>query len=161
MSENIELSAIRDEYEKQIFDLRQLLEVSKSLNSTLDYNILIDSILFTIMGQMKVLKAGLFVKKGLDARRFSFHRNNKGFDIDHSIEYSIADDHPAVKLFTRQYGCYTLQDLFQRLGAGRGIECLVSLNPSLIVPLKAKGELNGIIVIGDKIGDEDFDVYER
>lgn len=43
-----ESTSVIEEYERQIFDLRQLLEISKSLNSTLDYAILIDSILFTI-----------------------------------------------------------------------------------------------------------------
>jgi len=161
MSDVLNTEIAREEYEKQIFDLRQLLEVSKSLNSTLDYHILIDSILFTIMGQMKVLKAGLFARKGLDTTYFSFHRNYKGFEIDHTIDYSISEDHPVIKLFTRQYGCYTLEDIRQRIGSIRGIEGLASLEPSLIVPLKAKGVINGIIVLGDRIDDSAFEVSER
>jgi len=151
----------REDYEKQIFDLRQLLEVSKSLNSTLDYNILIDSILFTIMGQMKVIKAGLFAKKGIDTPYFSLHRNYKGFDVDHRVNYSISEDHPAIKLFTRQYGCYTLEDIKRRFGSLQGLEGLASLEPSLIVPLKAKGVINGILVLGERIDDSGFDAYER
>jgi two-component system cell cycle response regulator len=161
MSDTVDMQIVREEYEKQIFDLRQLLEVSKSLNSTLDYHILIDSILFIIMGQMKVLKAGLFARKGLDATHFSFHRNYKGFEIDHSIDYSIAEDHPVIKLFSRQYGCYTLEDIAQRLGSLRGIEGLASLEPSLVVPLKGKGVINGILVLGDRIDDAAFEVSER
>jgi len=80
--------------EKQIFDLKQVLEISKSLNSTLDYTILISSILDTCMGQMMVIKAGLFAKKGLDSRNFSLHRNFQGFDLDHKLDYIIPDDHP-------------------------------------------------------------------
>ncbi len=161
MSESAELEAIRQEYEKQIFDLRQLLEVSKSLNSMLEYNILIDSILLNVMGQMKVLKASLFAKKNLDSSAFSLHRNYKGFEIDRSVEYSIPEDHPAIALFSRQYGCYTLEDIGQRLGSLDGLQGVAALGPSLIVPLKAKGTINGLLVVGDKIGDEDFDVYER
>ncbi|MDA8426442.1 MAG: sensor domain-containing diguanylate cyclase [Treponema sp.] len=161
MSDTVNLEAVREEYEKQVFDLRQLLEVSKSLNSTLDYHILIDSILFTIMGQMKVLKAGLFARKGLDSTYFSFHRNYKGFEIDHSIDYSIAEDHPMIKLFNRQYGCYTIEDIRQRLGSLRGIEGLAALEPSLVVPLKAKGVINGILVLADRIDDAEFEIGER
>ncbi|HTX71852.1 MAG TPA: diguanylate cyclase DgcA [Rectinemataceae bacterium] len=161
MSDAVNIDFVREEYEKQIFDLRQLLEVSKSLNSTLDYHILIDSILFTIMGQMKVVKAGLFARKGLDTTYFSFHRNYKGFEIDHEMDYSIAEDHPVIKLFTRQYGCYSLNDIRQRIGSIRGIEGLASLEPSLIVPLKAKGVINGILVLGERIDDSAFEVNER
>lgn len=161
MAEASDIEALRQEYEKQLFDLRQLLEVSKSLNSMLDYHILIDAILFNVMGQMKVLKAGIFAKKSLDSTRFSLHRNYKGFDISHGTDYSIAEDNPVIKLFTRQYGCYTLEDLRQRIGSFAGFEGIASLDPSLIVPLKAKGSVNGLLVMGEKIGDEGFDVYER
>jgi two-component system, cell cycle response regulator len=161
MNETPDMAALREEYEKQLFDLRQLLEVSKSLNSVLDYHILIDAILFNVMGQMKVLKAGIFAKKGLDSTRFSLHRNYKGFEIQHGVDYSIAEDHPIIKLFNRQYGCYSLEDLRQRMGSFAGIEGIASLGPSLIVPLKAKGVVNGLLAVGDKIDEEGFDVYER
>jgi diguanylate cyclase (GGDEF)-like protein len=153
--------AEREYYEKQVFDLRQLVEVSKSLNSTLDYNILIDSILFTIMGQMKVLKAGLFAKKGIDTPYFSLHRNYKGFEVDHGTDYSISEDHPLIKLLSRHFRCYSLDEVKERLGSLRGIEGLASLEPSLIVPLKAKGVINGIIVVGKQIEDEAFSDYEK
>jgi diguanylate cyclase (GGDEF)-like protein len=161
MSDSNDIESLRQEYEKQIFDLRQLLEVSKSLNSMLDYHILIDAILFNVMGQMKVQKAGIFAKKGLDSTRFSLHRNYQGFEIGKGVDYSIAEDHPVIKLFTRQYGCYTLEDLRQRIGSFAGMEGISSLGPSLIVPLKAKGVVNGLLIMGEKIGEEGFDVYER
>jgi two-component system cell cycle response regulator len=161
MTEASSIEALREEYEKQLFDLRQLLEVSKSLNSMLDYHILIDAILFNVMGQMKVLKAGIFAKKSLDATRFSLHRNYKGFEIEHGVDYAIDEDHPVIKLFNRQYGCYSLEDLRQRVGTIGGLEGLTSLGPSLLVPLKAKGSINGILIMGEKIGEEGFDVYER
>lgn len=151
----------RESFEKQIFDLRQLVEVSKSLNSTLDYNILIDSILYTIMGQMQVIKAGLFTKKGIDTPYFSFHRNYKGFEVDRSIDYSISEDHPLIKLLACNYRCYDLEEVRAHLGSFKGIEGLASLDPALIVPLKAKGVINGLIVIGKRIDEEAFSGYER
>jgi two-component system, cell cycle response regulator len=161
MIEKSEIEALREEYEKQLFDLRQLLEVSKSLNSVLDYNILIDAILLNVMGQMKVLKAGIFAKKGLDSTRFSLHRNYKGFEIEHGVDYSIAENHPVISLFSKQCGCYSLEDIRQRLGSFEGLECMKSLKPSLLVPLRAKGVINGLLIIGDRIGEDLFDVYER
>jgi diguanylate cyclase (GGDEF)-like protein len=152
----------RDYYERQIFDLRQLLEVSKILNSTLDYATLIDSILYSIMGQFKVLRAGLFAKKGIDSPWLSFHRNYKGFEVAKAVDYSISEDHPAIRLFQRQYGCYTLDDLQGRFGSLKGLEALTALKPDLVVPLKVKGVINGIIVIGERIeGESDFTPLER
>ncbi|HUX36388.1 MAG TPA: diguanylate cyclase DgcA [Rectinemataceae bacterium] len=152
----------REYYERQIFDLRQLLEVSKSLSSTLDYNVLIESILYAVMGQFNVLRAGLFARKGLDAPWFSLHRNYKGFETEHGVDYAIPDEHPVIRLFQRQYGCYSLADIEARLGSLDGLAALVSLGPELVVPLKSKGAINGILVIGERIDSRgEFTAPER
>ncbi len=155
------LESLCDSYEKQIFDLKQLLEISKSLNSTLDYNILIDSILYTIMGQMKVLKAGLFAKKGLDTPIFTLHRNYKGFELAHDTDYNIPEDHALIRLFQKEYACYTLADIKERLGSFDGLEALSTLEPTLVIPLKAKGIINGVIILGEQIENEMFTEYEK
>lgn len=159
--DNTSLTKIRDAYEKQIFDLKQLFEISKSLNSTLDYTILIESILYTIMGQMKVLKAALYAKKGIDSSRFYLHRNYKGFELDHKQDYSLAEDAPAMRLFARETRCWTLEEIRQRLGDLGGLESVEAMSPCLLVPLKAKGVINGLILLGDQIVCEDFSAYER
>lgn len=158
---NQDLVALRDEYEKQIFDLKQLLEISKSLNSTLDYNILIESILYIIMGQMKVLKAALYAKKGIDSVKFHLHRNCKGFDIDHDHDYAIADNAPAMRLFARETRAWSISEIKNRLGGLGGLEPLEALDPCLIIPMKAKGIINGLILLGDPIMNNDFSEYER
>ena len=64
-------SAAEASLEKQIYDLRQLLEISKSLNSVIDFTSLIDALLYTCMGQMKTLGVAIFTKKNFDATCFS------------------------------------------------------------------------------------------
>ncbi len=83
-----------ERYERVIYDLKQLIEISKGLNSTLDYNTLIDSILLTCMGQMQLINAGIFLKKSLGSTVFSLHRNYKGFEVDHSRDYEFMADSP-------------------------------------------------------------------
>ena len=161
MNDNMSDTASCIDPEKQIFDLKQVLEISKSLNSTLDYTILISSILDTCMGQMMVVKAGLFAKKGLDSRNFSLHRNFQGFDLDHTLDYVIPDDHPLITLCLRDYASYTPDELREIPGVLEGLGGLMRLEPSLIVPLKAKGAINGIIVLGERIGEDPFSDYER
>lgn len=161
MAHLTETESQNEDYERQIFDLKQLLEVSKSLNSTLDYPILIDSILYTIMGQMKVLKAALYAKKGIDSRHFSLHRNYKGFDVDHRIDYSLGESIPALMLFAREYKPYTLEEVREKIGNLGGLEAMAELKPSLIMPLKAKGVINGILILGDQILSDNFSDYEK
>jgi diguanylate cyclase (GGDEF)-like protein len=149
------------QYEKQIFDLKQLFEISKSLNSTLDYNILIDSILLICMAQLKVLKVGLFVQKHLDSTEFSLHRNYTGFEIDREQIYAIPENHSLIRFFSDQYNCYTLDEIREKGVSLEGLDAIIKLDPSLLIPLKAKGHINGIIILGERIGDGAFDAYEK
>ncbi len=157
----MELETSRTELERQVYDLRQLLEISKSLNSTLEYGILINSILDACMAQMMVSRAGLYVRKGLDSPLFCLHRTNQGFEFDHSAEYSVHEDHPAFSLFLESNDCWTPQELERMLGSLDGLDGVVSLEPSLIVPLKAKGSPLGFIILGERIGEQPFNRYER
>lgn len=148
-------------YEKQIYDLRQLLEISKSLNSTLEFSILIENVLYICMAQMKVTGAALFTKKSLDSDCFSLNRNYKGFDVDHSLSYSFSENSAMMRFLSRAYACYTLEELFAELGDSEELALLKKLDPALIIPLKAKSNINGIIILGDRIDESEFDNYER
>lgn len=156
-----EINELKQDYEKQVFDLRQLLEISKSLSSTLDSNILIDSVLYTCMGQMQLLQAGLFSYKTIDSLDLSLHRSYKGFDVDHSRDYNIPSTHPLVSFLNANYSCYTIKELKKTFGPLEGLESLTDLNPSLVVPMRAKGRVNGIIVLGDRINGRGFNKKER
>lgn len=151
-----------DQYERKIFDLRQLIEISKGLNSTLEYNMLIESILLTCMGQMQLIKAGVFLKKSLDDSSYVLHRNYKGFELEHHGEYEIAADSPVITIFEDHERCWTLQELEEELKDKKeAIVCFSSIAPNLIVPLKSKGSLNGIIILGDRINNNSFSADEK
>ena len=152
---------LKRDLEKQVFDLRNLLEISKSLSSTLDYNILNDSILYTCLGALTVLKAAFFSKKSIDATDFTLHRSFLGFDIDHEKSYSIAEDSPLVQYLNDHTECHDPQVLYRVLPASPEVEVLASIEPHILVPLKAKGSINGILVLGEKIGEEPFDDRDR
>lgn len=149
-------SVTRAELEKEIFDLRNLLEISKSLNATLDYNILNDSILYTCLGSLTVAKAGFFSKKSIDSTDFTLHRSYLGFELNHDQEYSIPEKSPLIDHLTRNYRCFTLTELEAVLEGSQELQSLLLLAPSIIVPLRAKGVVNGLLVLGKKIDETDF-----
>jgi diguanylate cyclase (GGDEF)-like protein len=146
---------------KQIYDLKELFEISKGLNLTLDFSIVIDSLLFICMAQLKVVKVCLFVRKHPDSSEFSLHRNYAGFELDHSLPYAIPVDHALIRHFDRKYNCYTLEDLRAGNVSLEGLDPVINLSPSLLVPLKAQGKINGLIMLGGRIDEKDFDSYER
>jgi two-component system, cell cycle response regulator len=148
-------------YEKKIYDLKQLLEISKSLSSTLDYNILMDSILFTCMGQMQVLKIGLFTKNAIDHDYFSLHRNYKGFEIKHTIDYTIPEKSTLTTFLAENHRCFTMPELLNKTEKVSELKLFTLLEPTLIVPLKTKGAINGIIILGDRINGIEFKEVEK
>jgi two-component system cell cycle response regulator len=147
--------------ERQNFDLRNLLEISKSLSSTLDYNILNDSILYTCLGALTVMKAALFSKKDIDATDFTLHRSFLGFEVDHRHSYSLRQDSPLIRYLGDHPGCHDC-DALRGVAAGTPeLDVLTRVAPRIVVPLKAKGAVNGILVLGEKIGGEPFDDRDR
>lgn len=157
----IQFPAEIEQYERKIYDLKQLIEISKGLNSTLEYNILIDSILLTCMGQMQLLMAGIFLKKGIGHDNFALHRNYKGFEVDHSIDYELEPDSGIIHHIEKNFKCYTLTELEENVTVDSSLNVLKMLNPSLIVPLMCKNILNGIIILGDRINIKDFTETEK
>jgi diguanylate cyclase (GGDEF)-like protein len=161
MSEHSRQETI-ERYERKIFDLRQLIEISKGLNSTLEYNMLIESILLTCMGQMQLIKAGIFLKKGIDENSYVLHRNYKGFELDHHLDYEIDDFSVLVELFEKYDRCWTMEELRDSLaGQLDVVKSLIAIGPNLIVPLKSKGRMNGMIILGERINQLSFSDEEK
>lgn len=147
--------------EKQIYDLKQLLEISKSLNSVIDFSTLIEAILYTCMGQMKTLGVAIFTKKNFDANSFHLNRNYCGFELNSDFEYAIPEDHPLIRLLNTQNTCFTVDDIKNNITLDAPVEGLIGLNPTLIVPLKTKNHVNGMIVLGEQITSEPYSPYEK
>lgn len=148
-------------YEKQIYDLKQLLEISKSLNSVIDFSTLIEAILYTCMGQMKTLGVAIFTKKNFDATCFNLNRNYCGFELQNDYDYSFPEGHPLIALLNAKHACITVADIREHLEMDGALEALVALEPSLIVPLKAKTHISGMLVLGEQITSEDYSEYEK
>ncbi|THB66406.1 MAG: GGDEF domain-containing protein [Spirochaetaceae bacterium] len=152
---------IIEDYEKQIFDLKQLIEISKSLNSTLDYHALIESILYTCMGQMQVMKAGLFTRRDIYEPDLTLHRSHIGFELDADLSYCIPGNHKLISFLTGNFACYTFEELEAQLGGLEDIPGFVNMRPKLVIPLRAKTVVNGIIVLADRIAEQEFEKEER
>lgn len=147
-------------YEKQIYDLKQLLEISKSLSSVLEFKTLIESILYICMCQMRTLSAGIFTQNGLEDSCFTLGSNYNGLEPESCSTLAIAANHPAISLLESTNMTYTYDELVDILKEdAKEIDFLETLNPSLIVPLKVKSHLNGILLLGERIDLGEGNVY--
>lgn len=155
-------SIVIENYEKKIFDLEQLIEISKGLNSSLSYNTLIESILLACMGQLQVMEVAIFLKKTFLQKNFILSRNYKGFELAHDCEYSISSNSEFIKFLAEENNCFTLEELEKNIkNDKKSIKVMRSIKPTLICPLIGKGKLNGIIILGNRINGDPFSVSER
>lgn len=140
-----------ENYEKQIYDLKQLLEISKSLCSMLDYSKLIESILYICMCQVHTLGAGLFVSKDFSSDKFELGNYYSGLEVDENQEYFIESDSAFVDFLNRNPKSYTLEELKKKFSRSNEFETIASLSPSLIAPVQERNRLVGILVLGERI----------
>ena len=155
-------SILIENYEKKIFDLKQLIEISKGLNSSLSYNSLIESILLACMGQLQLMEVAIFLKKTFLQKDFILSRNYKGFELAHDKEYQISSNSELVNFLAEKNNCFTLEELEENIKIDKkSIKTMKSINPTLIVPLIGKGKLNGIIILGNRINREKFSESEK
>ncbi len=149
-------------YEKRLYDLQQLLEVARSLCSTLDYPTLIESILYTCMCQMRVLGAGIFVLDDFETYDFFLNNNYTGMDLNADIKYVIPGSSPLIEALSEKEKVFTVRDIQKKL-PDEPLDQIYSLKPSLIVPLFQKNRVNGILLLGERMdlgGGTSFDDYD-
>lgn len=148
--------------EKEIFDLKQLLQISKSLNSVLEFDRLIEAILYIVMAQLKTLGAAIFTKKSFDDNLFVLNRNHYGFDIIRDAQYSINVDHPLINFLDKSDSGCTPDEISKNIKTDKIVKDLFSLSPSFFVPLKAKNRMIGFLLLGEKMeSSHQFTDYEK
>ena len=162
---NETIDQLTERYEKRLYDVQQLLEIARSLCSTLDYSTLIESILYTCMCQMRVLGAGIFVLDDFEAEAYSLSNNYTGMDLDSQINYTIPMNDPVVEVLNEKERVFFVRDLQSAL-PHNNLDQIYSLKPSLIVPLFQKNRMNGILLLGERmdLGDgtafNDYDIKQ-
>ena len=148
--------------EKEIFDLKQLLQISKSLNSVLEFDRLIEAILYIVMAQLKTFGAAIFTKKSFADNLFVLNRDHYGFDISRDVQYSINVDHPLISFLDKSDSGHTPNEIRQNIETDKIVQDLFSLKPSFFVPLKQKNRMIGFLLLGEKMeSSHEFTDYEK
>lgn len=159
--ERLNLTPEIEHYEKKIYDLKQLIEISKGLNSTLNFDLLIESVLLTMMGQMHIYKAGIFLNNDIEDPNFYLNENHKGFDIRGPNPLFIDADSELIEYFYENNQCYSMSAIAGEPSFSKEKETLQKIGPELIIPLRAKGRIAGIIVLGEKLNGETYNEVEK
>jgi diguanylate cyclase (GGDEF)-like protein len=151
-----------DHYEKKIFDQRQLIEISKALNSHLDYNNIIDALLNICLAQLKTMKAAIFLSPDVDANYFTLDPSHRGFDItEKELQTKIYHDSQLLTLFnaeknTKAMNLKSIELRDPSINKDESFMFFKNLGAELIAPMIAKGKINGLLILGEKMTMEEF-----
>lgn len=151
-----------EHYEKKIYDLRQLLEISKSLNSTLEFTVLIESVLLTMIGHMHTFKAGIFLQSDIEDPDYYLHSSQKGFEIDKGSEtLKIKADSDIIIYFQKNSTILYIDELRKMDDPDQVVEKFTRIGVEIIVPLKVRERVAGIIILGKKENQDNFSFEEK
>lgn len=164
--ESIKIEELTAEYEKKIYDLEQLLDISKSFSSTLESSKLLESIIFSCMAQLRVVDAGVFVLDLLNSDFFTLETNNTPLKDPNCKKIQIPFTDPVISFLSTQSTPITLDTIKATCTETTGVKILTELNPTLIVPLIQKNHINGILFLGEQFSldsesESGFTEYEK
>lgn len=152
---------LSDQWEKKIFDLEQLVHISKALSSNLELNALIDNILNITLAQSQSMQTGVFISPDVDASDFQLHPKSIGFDFDHRHPPRIPQKSDFIRYLIANSPKNTgiaITELEKNLQAAHisavaEIDMFKQLSEQLILfPLKGRGgnKIAGILILGPR-----------
>lgn len=157
-----------EQYEKKIYDQKQLINISKALNSNLDIHSLMSSILDISLTQSQAIQVGVYLNPAVDRNDFALVEDSIGFDIASADDYQISEKSPFIRFITerKSKGTLSLSELLEAQENGQDLggipDQLKTLNDYLLlVPMRAKGKISGIIVLGPKVSGDNYTSTEK
>ena len=154
----------RDNLEKMVFDLQNLLEIALSLSSNLEFDSLVESILYICIGQMIVDKAAIFLNSNLENDDISLYMS-RGYTLEPDLK--IVSNSNLIGYLYSNCGIIDAEkarDLMSTDPLTK--ETYEKLKPEIVIPLKSKNSINGLIFLSQKImensyTEQDFQFLEK
>ena len=67
------------------------------------------------------------------------------------MDYSIETEHPLIDFLNKNPNAYTLDELKRKCPKIKELNCVTSLEPSLIAPVQEKNRIIGVLILGERI----------
>jgi signal transduction histidine kinase len=157
---------------RKIFDLYTIFEISRKLGSTLDIDALLEAMLLSLIGQLGLDGAAIFIQKDPHKKELSMFKI-KGIDLkEHPdfTEFKFRQDSDLVKLLLSENGPLLLDEIQVHIkkgspdfvlassgssvprakDSGKEMKVLEALKCELCIPLVSKNQIRGILSLTGK-----------
>jgi len=151
-----ELMRTNKRLKRKIFDLYTIFEISRHLNTVLNTNDLLDAMILTIIGQMGINGAAIYVHSREDTKRFDLARH-RGISFDRTENLAISCDGCLVEyISSEQNRSYEISELKENIPDCGDVRILEKVECELLVPMSLKNEICGLLVVAKKISQTPF-----
>lgn len=138
-----------EELEKMVFDLHNLIEIAISLSSNLQFESLVESLLYICIGQMIVDKVAIFLHINFDNEDLNIYMS-RGYTLPEDAK--ISEKSLLIEYLRTNSGILKADKARVLMSDDKfSSELFKSLTPEIVIPLKSKNSLNGIIFLSKKI----------
>ena len=158
---NASVNALITALERQLSDSNQLLEIAKRLYSIFDFPTLIEALLYICMYQMHVSGAAVYIHKSFHSDFFVLEEDCNALCFDQPVFYSIPAAHPIIDYLNKTDVPCTLGELSAQFENSEPLEQFKALKTSLIVPIRQRTNLNGILLLGERAGQGLCPLYDK
>ncbi len=145
------LEELTSQYEKQIYDLKQLLDISLSFCSTIEISKLLEAIVYICMAQLHVISTAVFMSDDTDTGDLRLETKDSVIGMGDDIECRIPADDPVIITLLGGQKPLTLDEVVEACPGSKAIEIFRAMNATLVVPLILKNHINGILVLGERL----------
>jgi len=153
------LSQTNRQLKRKIFDLYTIFEISRNFNAVLDYKTLLDSFIFTCLGQVGALKGAVYLKRNINATVFHLEKA-KGSGALPDAGSCFEADTKLTGYLTRLNRPVLIDDLAEEIAGGAEMQLLRQFPGGAIVPLIYQTRLAGLFLISDKVSRREFSADE-
>jgi signal transduction histidine kinase len=149
------LSETNRQLKRKIFDLYTVFEISRNFNSVLDYQTLLDTFIFTCLGQVAALKAAVFLTREGKSDQFFLAKAKGSGELPSGEEYFASTSRLAGYL-RRLNRPVPTEDLLKDVASPEEAAILEKFTPGMAVPLIYQTHLTGIFLLADRISHAPF-----
>lgn len=153
------LSQTNRQLKRKIFDLYTIFEISRNFNAVLDYKTLLDSFIFTCLGQVGALKGAAYLRRRIESDVFYLEKA-KGSGAMPDPDSHFSDDTKLAGYLTRLNRPVLIDDLTEEIALPSEMQLLRQFSGGVIVPLIYQTRLAGLFLLSDKVSRREFSADE-
>jgi len=150
-----ELTESNRQLKRKIFDLYTIFEISRNINSVLDYETLVDSFLLTSLGQVGASSAALYLPQNGENERLVL-AVSKGITDESRVRGEIDLKGSLSDYLQSAAKPLPVSEISERFSDLPEFSLLRLFPNGLVIPLIMQGELKGILILARKVSGVGF-----